>query len=80
MMPEMDGFEATTAIRKLEPPGARIPIVALTAYSLLEDRDRCLAVGMDDHLSKPVQLEELEDVLVKWTSHQPRSRSASVAG
>jgi two-component system sensor histidine kinase/response regulator len=64
-MPEMDGFEATRQIRQLESQGKlparsnRLPIVALTANALKGDRERCLEVGMDDYLSKPLQPEKL---------------------
>jgi two-component system sensor histidine kinase/response regulator len=55
-MPTMDGFQATTAIRVAESgTGRHIPIIALTAYARAEDRNRCLAVGMDDYVSKPIQ-------------------------
>jgi PAS domain S-box-containing protein len=59
-MPIMDGFQATAAIRSAESgSGRRIPIIALTAYARAEDRSRCLAVGMDDYVSKPIELEKL---------------------
>jgi CheY-like chemotaxis protein len=63
-MPEVDGFEATRRIRAQE--RARTPIVALTAGALDGDRERCLATGMDDYLSKPLRLEDLERVLTRF--------------
>jgi two-component system, sensor histidine kinase and response regulator len=65
-MPEMDGFEAAAAIRKLEPEGVRVPIIAATANAFAEDKARCLSCGMDDYLSKPIIKANLEAVLDKW--------------
>ncbi len=67
-MPEMDGRQATLGIRahELEADWARMPIVALTANALKEDRDACLAAGMDDYLVKPVSREQLWAVLSRW--------------
>jgi signal transduction histidine kinase/CheY-like chemotaxis protein len=63
-MPEMDGFEALAAIRALEErTGRHTPVVALTAHAMKEDRDRCLAAGMDDHLSKPIEAAKLYEII-----------------
>jgi PAS domain S-box-containing protein len=63
-MPVMDGFEATRSIRRSSQPG--IPIVAVTADAMSDDRDRCLNEGMNDYIAKPVELGALRDVLAKW--------------
>ncbi len=65
-MPEMDGFEATAAIRSREGKSRHQTICALTANAMAGDRERCLAAGMDDYISKPVGLEKLRDALERW--------------
>ena len=68
-MPEMDGYEFSTAIREAEAEAgddARIPIVAITANALQGEVDRCLAAGMDDYLSKPLEMAKLKQTLAKW--------------
>ena len=62
-MPEMDGFEATQAIRQME---TYTPIIALTANAMQGDRERCLRAGMNDYLSIPVTPEGLRNMLEKW--------------
>ncbi len=66
-MPELDGYEATRQIRARERSG-RVPIIAMTAHSLPSDRDRCLAAGMDDYISKPVARQRLHEVISRWLS------------
>ena len=65
-MPELDGFETTRRIRSNEDTATRVPIVAMTAFSLESDRQRCLDAGMDDYLSKPVRLSALRDMLQRY--------------
>ena len=65
-MPEMDGLEATRQIRAQQ-GHAQIPIIAMTAHAMAGDRDRCLAAGMDDYLTKPLKLEEFSAALNRWT-------------
>lgn len=65
-MPEMDGFEATRKIR--EQCGRSIPIIGLTASALIDDRQNCLAAGMDDYLTKPYRAEQLIQIVQKWAA------------
>jgi CheY-like chemotaxis protein len=69
-MPGMDGFEATRRIRAGE-AGARVPIIALTANATRGDRDLCLAAGMDDFVSKPIELRDLQRILAHWLAAAP---------
>jgi HPt (histidine-containing phosphotransfer) domain-containing protein len=86
-MPELDGFEATRLIRQREQIEApigdtggkslnHVPIVALTANALQGDRETCLAAGMDDFLSKPFSLEQLQDILQRWLGENPKVSEA----
>ncbi len=65
-MPNIDGFEATREIRRREGAGRRLPIVALTASSLAGDREKCLEAGMDDHLGKPIDPDQMSATLARW--------------
>jgi len=67
-MPEMDGFKAAKVIRdvKSDVPNHDIPIIAMTAHAMKGDRERCLEVGMNDYVAKPIQPQELLQVLQRW--------------
>ncbi|MBF0625633.1 MAG: response regulator [Magnetococcales bacterium] len=65
-MPEMDGYAACQAFRRLEGPQRHVPIVALTAFAMQGDREKCLAAGMDDHLPKPVTRHGVQSALLRW--------------
>ena len=71
-MPEMDGYEATRRIRALNfPKAAAIPIIAMTANVFREDIEKCLAVGMNDHIGMPVDIKELMTKLEKYLERRP---------
>jgi len=67
-MPTMDGYEATRAIRKLGNEYATLPVIALTAFAMAEDRDICIAAGMDDYVTKPVDRNILVKTIGKWVT------------
>lgn len=76
-MPEMDGFDATRTIRKKEGNLSHIPIVAMTANAMKGDRELCLSAGMDDYITKPVNMERLHDTLAKWLSPAKSKKDAA---
>ena len=81
-MPEMDGYVVTSMIRQREAlTGAHIPIIAMTANAMQGDRERCLAAGMDEYISKPVEPREVAAALQRWSQlaagNPPRRRVAA---
>jgi signal transduction histidine kinase/DNA-binding response OmpR family regulator len=81
-MPELDGYEATVMLRDGERHGGRrVPIIALTANAMAEDRARCLSAGMDDYLSKPVRMDDLRRAVDRWVvARQEREAQAGADG
>jgi PAS domain S-box-containing protein len=78
LMPEMDGYTATAEIRRHEPPGAHLPIIAMTAGAMSEDRARCVDAGMDDHIAKPIMPQDVADALTRWL--RPPDVRAQITG
>jgi two-component system, sensor histidine kinase and response regulator len=80
-MPELDGFEATAAIRVQErEEGGHLPIVAMTAHAMKGDRERCLAAGMDDYLSKPIRADELYETVERVGTRPETAATTDGAG
>jgi signal transduction histidine kinase/DNA-binding response OmpR family regulator len=78
-MPEMDGYQTTAAIREQEKQtGGHIRIIAVTANAMIQDRDFCLAAGMDDYLSKPIDADQLVARLEQWPQQAQRNTAASL--
>jgi len=65
-MPEIDGFEVTREIRRLEAGNRRTPIIAVTAVAMQGDREKCLAAGKDDFIAKPINVEDVRETLSRW--------------
>ncbi|MEM6445983.1 MAG: CHASE2 domain-containing protein [Cyanobacteria bacterium P01_D01_bin.123] len=78
-MPVLDGYETTRQLRRLEADRRHTVVIAMTASALNEDRDRCLAAGMDDFISKPVRKEDLLQVLERWTDNLDEDSRAELA-
>lgn len=71
-MPVMDGYETTRLLRAFEGESRRTVVIAMTANAMIGDREKCLSVDMDDYISKPVMLEDLEEVLERWIPQRVR--------
>ena len=76
-MPDMDGFSTTQAIREWEQANAlaNTPIIALTANALKDDREKCLAAGLNDYLAKPVKKEEMLKTVQHWLALSPLNKA-----
>ncbi|MEA2472904.1 MAG: two-component system, sensor histidine kinase and response regulator [Thermoleophilaceae bacterium] len=77
-MPELDGYETTVEIRRLEGSGPRVPIIAMTASTMKGDREHCLAAGMDDYVAKPVDAESLKAAIAR-TKNRMGARDEAAA-
>jgi HPt (histidine-containing phosphotransfer) domain-containing protein len=79
-MPVMDGYDATRSIRAMEDPPRRVPVVALTAAAVAGERERCLDAGMDDFLTKPVDVRALQETLRRWVQGATSDTDGAEAG
>lgn len=78
-MPDVDGLAATRAIRAMTGPRGRVPIIAVTAHGFPEDRARCLAAGMNEHVVKPVRRADLLAALARWLDADAPIRTTNSA-
>jgi two-component system CheB/CheR fusion protein len=67
-MPVLDGYEATRRLRQQDSANSQIPVIAITANAMQGDRDKCLAAGMNDYITKPFIIEVIENALTQWSS------------
>jgi CheY-like chemotaxis protein len=70
MMPEMDGYEATRKIRAADQSWNKIPVIAQTANAMKDDLDLCMAAGMNDYITKPINYDVMQEVLQRWVSNR----------
>ncbi|MBU0560572.1 MAG: response regulator [Bacteroidetes bacterium] len=70
-MPNLDGLSATQKIRELDNPAKNIPIIAVTAHSSMKDREKCLAVGMNDYIAKPININFMKMTIDQWVKKVP---------
>jgi two-component system sensor histidine kinase/response regulator len=77
LMPEVDGYTATRTLREREPAGQHVPVIGVTASAMAGDRERCLAAGMDDYLTKPVNAGEVARTLARWLPAAPPAAKAA---
>jgi PAS domain S-box-containing protein len=78
-MPVMDGYEATRCIRELDGPRAEVPIVAMTAHAMQSDRDKCIAAGMSEYMSKPISKSSTQAILKKYLGDRCTGRVTGTA-
>jgi CheY-like chemotaxis protein len=74
-MPVLDGYEATAELRRREGDGRRTPVIAMTANAMKGDRERCIAAGMDDYITKPMRSQEVAAILERWLPGHVEDRS-----